>query len=121
MIEVGKTYLDIWGYEHLIRGFVRIGDKRDNKFDETRVWSAQDHFCVETGEGMGDNLYDDLDNTIPAQTHIEFWENRIKQIESVNSEDKLKLIADRLQNMRDRIESLKVNYEESKTNTNETV
>lgn len=104
MIEIGKTYLDIWGGIHVIQGHTRTGGHYAEP-DKDRVWSlAGEHFFIKSGRATGRGYSLVL---LPPEQEIAFFEERIKQIESVNSEDKLKLVAPQLQNMRDRIAELK--------------
>jgi hypothetical protein len=63
-----------------------------------------DHFFIESGKSTSCGY--DLVVLSPAK-EIEFFENRIKQIESVNSTDRLALVKDNLDNMRERINQLK--------------
>jgi hypothetical protein len=97
-IEVGKTYLDIWGRKHLIAGFI----KDSNKI----VYSVGGYwFDVKTGKVGKETNGHHLVN-LPPKKELAFWRERIKQIESVNSADKLKLVKEGLDAMRERIKEL---------------
>lgn len=94
---VGKEYLTNWGVKHNLTCRTVAED------DITpMVASSQGcHFDAETGQSYGGNLIDDL--SMPKQEAIEFWQNRIKQIESANHADRIILVQSLLDNMKERI------------------
>ena len=107
-LEIGKTYLDIWGERHKIEGHVVTGQRWGREpapVDVSRVYCASCHYDIKTGM-CGDPTCRLVN--LPAANELAFWKRRIAEIESVNSADKLKLVKDGLDNMRARIAELTV-------------
>ena len=105
-LEIGRSYLDIWGRWHTIQGYVADGHQwpgREKPVDKNRVYCSSCHYDIKTGE-CGDSTCR-LVNLPPAK-ELAFWKKRISEIEDSNPQDKLKLIKDELQNMHDRVAAL---------------
>ncbi len=103
-VEIGQTYLDIWGYQHTINGYVRKGFKQE---DKTKVWSASGHFWKKDGTSVrgGHDLV-----VMSPKGEVAFWKKRIQLIIDNNSTDKLRMVADLMQKMHERIAELEVVY-----------
>jgi hypothetical protein len=108
-VEINKTYLDTWGNSRQIMGYVviRRGGFRgeSDTYDKTKVWSlCGNHYSVKTGKSYNGQLVQ-----LPPNKELVFWRERIKQIETVNCVDKLKLVSDKLERMRNRVKELEEN------------
>ena len=107
-VEIGKSYLTTWGVPQHIYGFVVLqagwGAYQPDVLDKNKVWSLSDHFDVKTGEGHQHQLVQ-----LSRREEIAYWQARLKQIRSVNSDDKLRLIKNDLDRIEERLKYLQEN------------
>lgn len=103
-IEVGKTYLDTWGYKHAVLGEL---DPEQWGNGPPKVWAMDAHYYKETGLGGKYPLV-----SLPPEAEMDLWAHILDQIITNNSAAQLKPVAEQVSNIKRRMAELRASLKQ---------